>query len=184
MTFIEIFLTAVSLSLDAVAVAVAAGAINHLSFKNIFKISVFFGGFQMIMPILGLVLGTGFKEYFFQYGSLIGFIALFALGLKMLHESLTKPDTDVVDKEKHITQLKVLFVLAFSTSVDALVIGITYAFVQVNLLVALSTIGIITFILCFLGAYLGSKGRNLFGNKVEIIGALILIVLSFKILLY
>lgn len=184
MSLFEVILTAISLSLDAVAVSVAAGALRQLSAQQTLKIAFFFGGFQCVMPLIGWALGYNFAEYFSRYGAVIGFVTLFALGCKMLYESLKKPDKQEIDNERHITETKILSVLALATSIDALVIGITFNFVSVNILLASSIIGLITFFFCIFGVYFGGKSRQLFGNRIEIIGAVILILLAFKILLF
>ncbi len=183
MSFLEIILTALSLSLDATAVSIAAGALNKISIKQAFKIAAFFGIFQLVMPIIGWEIGSSFKEYILNYSNIIGFIALLALGSKMFYEAIKKTNEEEINNEKHITQNKVLLLLAITTSIDALVVGITFNFLNVNIPLAVITIGIITFFLCLGGVYVGKRGRNIAGNKIEIVGALILIALAFKILL-
>lgn len=184
MSFLEIILTAISLSLDAVAVSVAAAALRPIRAQQALKIAFFFGGFQLVMPLVGWAVGSNFKEYLANYSNIIGFVALFALGGKMLYEAIKKPDKEKEEDEKHITDTKILSILAITTSIDALVVGITFNFIPVNIPVAVITIGLITFFLCLGGVYIGTKGRHLMGNKIELAGALILIALSFKILLF
>ncbi|OGH69102.1 MAG: hypothetical protein A3I29_04570 [Candidatus Magasanikbacteria bacterium RIFCSPLOWO2_02_FULL_44_11] len=184
MSLFEIILTAISLSLDAVAVSIAAGAMRQLSIKQALKVGFFFGAFQGVMPLVGWVLGYNFADYFSRFGALIGFIALFTLGCKLLYESLKKPNKQEINKERHITETKILSILALTTSMDALVIGITFNFIFVNIPLASSIIGLITFLFCILGIYFGKKSRQLLGNRIEIVGAVILMLLAFKILLF
>jgi putative Mn2+ efflux pump MntP len=184
MNFTELLLTAFSLSLDAVAVSIAASALKHLTLKDALKISFSFGLFQSIMPLLGLWAGSIFAETLLKYGTIIGFVALFGLGLKMLKESIHKPDKEEIEEEKHLTDPYVLLTVSVATSIDALVIGLTFNFVKVNVASAVSLIGLVTFALCLFGTYIGHKGRSLAGNKIEIIGALILIAIAFKILIF
>ncbi|MFA6105653.1 MAG: manganese efflux pump [Patescibacteria group bacterium] len=184
MSLLEMILTGISLSLDAVAISIAASILHRLTFKQTLKIALFFGGFQFFMPIIGLALGFGFKSNLVKYGNIIGFLMLFSLGCKMAFESFKKTSQDELNKEKHLAETKVLTLLAITTSIDALVVGITFNFIKINTLLASSIIGLITFILCLVGICFGTKNRHLFGNKIELIGAIILIILAFKILLY
>lgn len=183
MTIIEIFLTGFSLSLDAVAVAIAASALNRNTRKQALKIALFFGLFQAFMPLVGWGLGFGFKEYVEAYGSIIGFILLFGVGLNMLKETLSSETEEDVKKERHLSETKVLTVMAFATSIDALVVGITFNFVKVSVPFAVTVIGIVTFILSLFALYVGGKYKHSPGKKIEIFGALILIGLAIKILM-
>lgn len=184
MSILEIILTAIGLSLDAVAVSVAAAVLQHLKLKDALKIALFFGGFQLAMPLLGFALASGFKEYFFNYGNIIGFVALFTLGSKMFYEALKKSDKDEFKNKGSLTNTRVLTLLAVTTSIDALVVGVTFNFIPVNIPLAVSVIGGITFCFCLLGVYIGSKSRELLGNRIEFFGAAVLMLLAFKILLY
>lgn len=179
----EIFLTAVSLSLDAVAVAVAAGTLSKIRIKQALKIAAFFGGFQFMMPLIGWGIGYNFTGYL-KYGNVIGFVALLLVGIKMLAEAIKKTDGEDIEKERHITQLKILILLAITTSIDALIIGLTFNFIKVNVWSAVSIIGLVTFFLSLIGVYLGERSKKLVGNRIEIFGSLILIILAFKILLF
>lgn len=183
MTLTEIILIAFSLSLDAVAVALAAGALHSMTFKQAMKIALFFGAFQLLMPLVGWALGLGFGGYAKAYGNIIGFLLLLGVGLNMLRETYKKEKNEDIKHERHLAETKVLVVMAIATSIDALVVGVTFNFISVNVPLAVCLIGIITLVLSFLAVYVGGKSKHLVGNrKVEVIGALIIIGLAFKIL--
>lgn len=181
MSFIEIFLIAVSLALDAVVVSVGAGALVGMNKRGALKIALYFGAFQAAMPLIGYLAGLGFREYVATYGHIIGFLLLLAVGLKMLWETFKKED---VEAERHIMSTRTLTLLAVATSIDALVIGITFNFVPVHLPVAIAVIGVVTFVLSYMGVLIGKRSRHLLGTKFEIVGAVILIGLAFKVLLF
>ena len=179
MSFLELFSIALSLSLDVAIVCLAASALRRPSLRNALFVPGVFAFFHAVMPLLGLGLGIGFKEYLASYGHLIGFTLLMFVGLKMLRESFSTDEGDVA----HITRPATLFLLALATSIDALVIGFTFNFVTVDLPLAIALIGGITFIAGLLGMYLGNKGSLVLGNRVQTLGAVVLIVLAFKVLL-
>jgi len=179
MSFFEILLIAVSLALDAAIVAVGAGALARIKTGTALKIAIVFGVFQAAMPVLGLLLGLGFREYLLAYGHIIGFVLLVLVGGKMLLEAFEEEDTE---HEKDITRWPTLVFLAVATSIDAFVIGITFNFIPINIPLAISAIGIVTFLMALAGVYVGKKGKHLLGNRIELVGALVLIALAFKIL--
>lgn len=181
MSLLDIFLIAVSLSLDAVAVALTIGVLNGFKVKDMFKVGFFFGAFQAVMPLLGWLAGYSFKGVFEEYGHFIGFGLLLLVGLKMLYESFKKEEEG---EEKNLLSNKVLTMLAVATSIDALVVGITFNFVSVNVAIAVVVIGLVTFVLSAFGVYLGAKSKDLVNVKLEIGGAIVLILLAFKILLF
>jgi putative Mn2+ efflux pump MntP len=180
MSLLEIFLIAASLALDAAIVAVGAGALAHVRTRTALKVALFFGAFQAFMPLLGLLLGLGFRDYLLAYGHIVGFVLLLIVGGKMLLDSFGEEDTE---REKDITRMPTLLLLAIATSIDAFVVGITFNFVSVNVPVAIAVIGIVTFLMALGGVYLGKRGKHLLGNRIELAGALVLIALAFKILL-
>jgi putative Mn2+ efflux pump MntP len=182
MTLTEIFLTGFSLSLDAVTIAIAAGAIHRVTHRQAVKIAFFFGAFQLFMPLIGWAFGFGFKTYLDAYGNIIGFALLAGIGLNMLRETFKKETSADRDHERHLAETKILAMMAVATSIDALVVGITFNFVTVNVPLAVSIIGIVTFVLSLGAVYVGTKFKNAAGNHIEAIGALILIALAFKIL--
>ena len=180
MSLLEILLIAVSLALDAVVVSVGAGAIKGITRSNALRIALCFGAFQAFMPLLGFFLGLSFREYVSAYGNIVGFVLLLLVGLKMLWETFEQDK----DEEKNILQTRILLLMAVATSIDALVVGITFNFVVVNVPLAVAIIGIVTFALSYLGVLAGKKSRNLLGAKIEAIGAIVLIGLAFKILFF
>jgi len=180
MSFVEILLLAVSLSLDAAIVAVGAGTLARVKPFAAFRIALLFGAFHVLMPVLGLLLGYGFREYLSAYGHIVGAGLLFIVGVQMLWESFQKEDTE---REKDILHIRTLLVLAVATSIDAFVVGVTFNFIPVHIPVAIGTISATAFLLSFFGVYLGRRGKHLLGNRIEILGALAIFLLAFKILL-
>ncbi len=180
MSILEILLIAVSLALDAVVVSVGAGALASMNKRGALKIALYFGAFQAAMPLIGYLAGLGFRDYVAAYGHIIGFLLLLAVGLKMLWETFKKEDEGA---ERNIMRTRTLTLLAVATSIDALVVGITFNFVPVHIPVAVATIGLVTFVLSYIGVLVGKKSRHLLGTKFEAVGAIILIGLACKILL-
>lgn len=180
MSFPEILLIAISVALDAAVVAVGAGVLARVGWVRTLKIAGFFGGFQVLMPLLGFLLGSGFREPLLAYGHIIGFVLLMLVGGKMVLEAFETEDTE---QERDIAHTKTLLFLAFATSIDAFVVGVTFNFIDIHLLLALTTIGVVTFLMALLGVYIGKKGKHLLGNRVELVGATIIILLAFKVLL-
>ncbi len=184
MSFVDILLTAFSLSLDAVALAAAAAALKQIEVADALKIAFFFGGFQLVMPLIGWALGLGVASYVVQYGHIVGFVLLVCVGIKMLYEALRKKDSDDVKNESHLAETSTLIVMAVATSIDALVVGATFSFVPVNLPIAVSVIGAVTFLLSLAAIQFGKVIHRYVGNEIELGGGLVLIVLAFKILLF
>jgi len=179
MSFGTILLIAVALSFDAIAVAAANGAHHHrMSFGSALRIAIFFGVFQMLMPIIGWMLGDALQQVFTQFDHWVAFILLFGLGVKMVIESF---DTNK-EKSTDANSLKVLILLSIATSIDALVVGMTFAFVPVNKFLAVTTIGATTLLLSLLAVYLGKKCGERWGKRSEMLGGVILIAIGIKIL--
>ena len=178
MGVLELFSIAFSLAIDAAVVCLAASAAHKPTLRNALFVPAVFAVFHAVMPAIGLLLGLGFREYLAAYGHFIGFALILFVGLKMLKDSFSTDEGDV----ERIMRPATLFVLALATSVDALVIGFTFNFVTVNLWLAVSLIGGITFAAGLLGMYLGNKGTLVLGNRVQTIGAFVLIGLAIKIL--
>ncbi|MFA6027876.1 MAG: manganese efflux pump MntP family protein [Patescibacteria group bacterium] len=180
MSLLNIFLIAISLSFDAMAVAAAYGAmVSKIKISKAIKIAFFFGFFQMLMPIIGWLIGSGLEKFITSFDHWVAFFLLTAIGVKMIIESFK------IEKEKQadITSLKILLLLAIATSIDALVVGITFALIVMNIWLASAIIGAITFTLSLLAVYMGKKFGDLIGKKAELIGGLILIGIGVKILL-
>jgi len=178
MGFLELLTIALSLAIDVAVVCLAASAAHKPTLRNALIVSGVFALFHALMPLVGLGLGLGFREYLAAYGHYIGFALLLFVGLKMLKESLSTDEGDV----EHIMHPATLMVLALATSIDALVIGFTFNFVEVNIALAVSLIGGVTLAAGLLGMYLGNKGTLVLGNRVQLVGAFVLIGLAFKIL--
>lgn len=180
MELTEMVLISIGLAMDAFAVSVCKGlCMKKMSWKKALIIGCYFGFFQMIMPILGYLLGIGFSDLVESIDHWIAFILLGFIGTKMIYETFKKEETinDNVD-------FKTMSILGIATSIDALAVGITYACLDTaNLWEAFTMIGIITLILCILGVKIGNKFGYKYGNKAELLGGMILIFIGTKTLL-
>lgn len=180
----ELLLLAAGLAMDAFAVAVCEGVgMKKFNWKRAFIIALFFGGFQALMPLIGWVLGTGFEKYITAFDHWIAFGLLVFLGIKMLVEGIRKKEENNCCREEDKLNLKQLFIMAVATSIDALAVGITFAFLQTEIISAISVIGALTFAISFSGVFIGSKAGTKFSNRAEIAGGVILILIGVKILL-
>lgn len=180
MGLIELFLIAVGLSMDAFAVSVCKGlAMPKCTFKKAAIVGLWFGGFQALMPAIGYVLGAQFQETIASIDHWIAFVLLALIGGNMVHEAL---DNDEEEADASL-DVKTMFLLAVATSIDALAIGITFAFLKVSIIPAVCFIGIVTFIISFAGVKIGNVFGARYKNKAEIVGGVILILLGLKILL-
>ena len=180
MGLIELFLIAVGLSMDAFAVSVCKGlAMPKCTFKKAAIVGLWFGGFQALMPAIGYILGAQFQETIASIDHWIAFILLALIGGNMIHEAL---DNDEEEADASL-DVKTMFLLAVATSIDALAIGITFAFLKVNIIPAVCFIGSVTFIISFAGVKIGNVFGARYKNKAEIVGGVILILLGLKILL-
>ena len=180
MGLIELFLIAVGLSMDAFAVSVCKGlAMPKCTFKKAAIVGLWFGGFQALMPAIGYILGAQFHEAIASIDHWIAFVLLALIGGNMIHEAL---DNDEEEADASL-DVKPMFLLAVATSIDALAIGITFAFLKVNIIPAVCFIGIVTFIISFAGVKIGNVFGARYKNKAEIVGGVILILLGLKILL-
>jgi len=182
---IELLLIGVGLSMDAFAVAVCKGlAMRKVNKKQAVVIGLFFGGFQALMPFVGWLLGSQFEKYITSIDHWIAFILLGIIGGKMIVESV-KPDKedDEVKEMDAPLDLKEMFVLAVATSIDALAVGITFAFLDYPIVEAITVIGITTFVISIGGVYVGNFFGNKYEKKAEFVGGLILVLLGVRILL-
>ena len=180
MGLIELFLIAVGLSMDAFAVSVCKGlAMPKCTFKKAAIVGLWFGGFQALMPAIGYILGAQFQETIASIDHWIAFVLLALIGGNMIREAL---DNDEEEADASL-DVKTMFLLAVATSIDALAIGITFAFLKVNIIPAVCFIGIVTFIISFVGVKIGNVFGARYKNKAEIVGGVILILLGLKILL-
>ncbi|MGL5328038.1 MAG: manganese efflux pump MntP family protein [Peptostreptococcaceae bacterium] len=176
---------AVGVSMDAFAVAVCKGlSMKKVTFKKAAIVGLYFGGFQGAMPLIGYFLGVQFKDYIINIDHWIAFILLGFLGVKMIQEAFSKDDDDdVFQSEREMLSVKNMIVLAIATSIDALAVGITLAFLQVDIVPAVLFIGIVTFILSMIGVKIGNVFGSKYKSKAEFAGGLILICIGTKILL-
>lgn len=178
---ISIILIAVGLSMDAFAVSITSGCtIRCLKIRHAFRIALFFGFFQALMPVLGWLAGIGLKQYVESFDHWIAFALLAFIGGKMIYEALWIRE---VEKKCDPLNLYVLLGLAVATSIDALAVGITFAFLKVAIITPAFLIGIITFSISLGGVFLGNRIGDRLGSKVEVLGGLILIGIGVRILL-
>ena len=183
MGIFELFLIGVGLSMDAFAVSVCKGLnMRKLNKIHCFVIALFFGGFQALMPLIGWLLGKQFEQYITSIDHWIAFFLLAVIGGKMAIEALKGEEEEVCKEEKRL-DIKELFLLAIATSIDALAVGITFAFLQVRILPAISIIGCTTFLLSVIGVVVGNMFGSRYKNKAEFCGGVILILIGLKILL-
>jgi len=183
MGFIELMLIATGLSMDASAVALCKGLkMRWLNYKHAFIVAVFFGGFQAAMPLIGWLLGKQFEKYIVSVDHWIALILLSYIGIKMIRESYRKDDSCCISCET-VLDIKELVMLSIATSLDALAVGITFAFLRVSILPSIALIGIITFVLSFISVAVGNRFGIKFKSKAEFVGGIILIAIGLKILL-
>lgn len=179
MTLFEIVLVGVGLSMDAFAVSICKGlSMKKLKWKNAVIVGAYFGIFQAIMPLSGYLLGTTFSDLVISIDHWIAFILLAVIGGKMLKEAYSNNEEDENDN----FDFKTMLVLAIATSIDALAIGITFAFFEINIIKAISIIGFLTFTISAIGVIIGNKFGHKFQGKAEIVGGAILILIGLKIL--
>ena len=182
--FIELLLMGVGLAMDAFAVSICKGlGMKKVNKKQAVVIGVFFGGFQTLMPLIGWILGKQFERYITSVDHWIAFIMLGFIGGKMIVESLKKEEEEERKKSDKPLDLKEMFILAIATSIDALAIGITFAFLGTPIIEAIAIIGIVTFLISIGGVYVGNFFGSKYKNKAEFAGGLILVLLGIKILL-
>lgn len=180
MSLFTLFVTAVGLSMDAFAVSICKGlAMKKLSVKKALIIGLWFGGFQALMPTVGYLLGTRFESYVTAIDHWIAFALLVLIGANMVKEALSKEEDTANDS----VDVKTMFLLAVATSIDALAVGVTYAFLQVQIVPAVSFIGVITFSLSIVGVEIGNVFGLKYKSKAEMTGGIILILMGTKILL-
>jgi putative Mn2+ efflux pump MntP len=181
MELITIIIIAVGLAMDAFAVSIVSGAAyRQLNIKHAFRLALFFGGFQAFMPLIGFLAGLTLKQHIANYDHWVAFALLTAVGAKMIYES-----TKIKPAEENLEPLNILVLLALSvaTSIDALAVGITLSLLRIPIVLAVVVIGMVTFLLSYIGAFIGKNFGHFFENKIEALGGFILIGIGFKILL-
>jgi putative Mn2+ efflux pump MntP len=180
MSIIELFLIALALSMDAFAVAVCLGLRHKATLRNMLTAGAYFGTFQMIMPLIGYFAATFFVDTISEYDHWIAFILLSFLGTRMIMGGL-RGNESLHDGTS--MRFGVMLPLAVATSIDALVVGISFAVISVNIVHAVVIIGVVTFALVMLGVRIGEAFGARVGSKAELAGGAILIVIGIKILL-
>lgn len=183
--FVELFLLGVGLSMDAFAVSVCKGlGMRKLDKKQALIIGLYFGGFQALMPLIGWLLGSQFQQYITSIDHWIAFILLGFIGGKMMVEAVREwNEEETVEVMDAPIDHKNMFVLAVATSIDALAVGITFAFLNTPIIEAITIIGITTMVLSIIGVIVGNFFGSRYKSKAEFIGGLILVLLGLKILL-
>ena len=182
MTFLPLFLIALGVSADAFAVALTKGLhMRRFNLRHAVIIALTFGLFQAVMPLIGWLLGTQFARYITEFDHWVAFALLLLVGGKMLWEAFSSHE----DTERDFDRLDVrqLIVLAVATSIDALAVGITFAFVEVSIGWAVALIGVTTAVLAFVGVVVGRRVGARFGKPAEIVGGVVLILIGTRILL-
>lgn len=181
MSALELFILAVGLSMDAFAVSVCKGlAMKKITLKKSFIVGLYFGIFQAGMPLIGYFLGSAFSEKISSIDHWIAFALLSLIGVSMIKEALSKDEEELEDAE---LGFKNMSVLAIATSIDALAVGVTFAFLKVSIIPAVSFIGMTTLVLSMIGVKIGNIFGTKYKSKAEIVGGIILICMGIKILL-
>jgi putative Mn2+ efflux pump MntP len=179
MSILELFILAVGLSMDAFAVSVCKGlSLGKIKPKHMCIAGAWFGGFQALMPLIGYFLGSFFAEMIEKYDHWVAFVLLAIIGGNMIKESFCKDEK--VDSSMDV---KSMLLLAIATSIDALAVGVTFAFLQVQIVPAVSFIGVITFIFSAVGVKIGSLFGTKYKSKAELFGGIVLVLIGIKILL-
>lgn len=179
MSLIELFILALGLSMDAFAVSVCKGlSLGKIKVKHMCIAGAWFGGFQALMPLIGYLLGSIFADKITMYSHWIAFILLVIIGINMIREAFGEEEK--MDSNMGISTM---FLLAVATSIDALAVGVSFAFLNVNIIYAVTFIGITTFVCSAAGIKIGSIFGERYKSKAEVCGGVILIFIGLKILL-
>lgn len=178
----ELLLIGISLSMDAFAVSVCKGlSMKTIHRKGTLITGLYFGGFQALMPLIGWALGKQFEKYIVAVDHWIAFLLLAFIGVNMIREALSEEGESC--PASYTLDHRELFMLAIATSIDALAVGITFAFLQVDIIPAVSIIGCTTFILSIVGVVIGHRFGSKYQQRAAIAGGVILIAIGLKILL-
>lgn len=177
----ELFIIAVGLSMDAFAVSICKGlSVCKVRPKNALAVALWFGGFQALMPVLGYFLGVSFADFVSTVDHWIAFVLLGIIGGKMLIESFDKDESCEVNPD---FTFRTMLAMAIATSIDALAVGVSFAFLKVNIWAAVMLIGLTTGLLSAAGIYLGNVFGSRYKAKAEFVGGFILMAMGLKILL-
>ena len=181
MGFLELFLIGVGQSMDAFAVAICQGlSMTRIKWGHALTVGLYFGGFQALMPMLGFLLGYKFESFITNIDHWIAFVLLAIIGGNMIREALGK---DEDDKENDDFSFRAMLPLAVATSIDALAVGISFAFLGVDIVTAALLIGATTFVLSGAGIFVGNIFGSKYKSKAELAGGIVLILIGAKILL-
>lgn len=185
MSFIELLIIAIGLSMDAFAVSIGKGlSLQKIKLSHALKVGLWFGGFQALMPLMGYLLGSTFADIVSAYDHWVAFVLLAIIGGNMIKEYLEKDDDcECNKKEKNCFGFTTMFTLAVATSIDALAVGVTFAFFKVAIIPAIITIGITTFLFSVAGLKIGNIFGCKYKSQAELFGGIILILIGLKILL-
>lgn len=179
---IQAIMLGIGLAMDAFSVSVSDGILlGRVRLSQAVKIAFFFGLFQFLMPVIGYLAGSTFAGIIEAFDHWVGFALLAVIGGKMIYEAISGED-EAASTDNPLG-FKTLLLLAVATSIDALAVGVTFATINTPVLISSAIIGIVTFLISAVGVFLGSKCGNIFGNKAEIAGGVILILIGTKILL-
>ncbi|MBQ6878172.1 MAG: manganese efflux pump [Oscillospiraceae bacterium] len=179
MSIAELILIGISLSMDAFAVSICKGlSVGKIKPRHMITAGLWFGGFQALMPFIGYLLGSTFEHYITSIDHWVAFILLGIIGFNMIKESREEES-----EQDSSFGFKAMFILAVATSIDALAVGITFAFLKVDILPAITIIGITTFLFSFAGIKIGSVFGDKYKSKAEFFGGAVLIALGTKILI-
>lgn len=177
---LELILLSVGLAMDAFAVSVCKGlALQKIRIKHMLICGAWFGGFQALMPLLGWLLGSRFSRYIEKFDHWIAFILLALIGANMIREAVSGKEEDVDSSLK----FGEMFLMAVATSIDALAVGVSFAFLNVSIVPAVTCIGVITFVISAIGVKIGSIFGARYKARAEIAGGVILIIIGLRILL-
>jgi len=192
MSFIALIITAFALSMDAFAVSITKGmTIKNLKKSTGIKMALAFGLFQGGMPLIGWLLGISFESYIKSIDHWVAFILLGFIGFNMIKGFFDdRKEKDINEAEVAISSAtieedlsnKEIIMLAIATSIDALAVGISFAFLSVSIVPAASIICIVTFLVCLIGVFLGNKLGDIFNGYAELVGGIVLILIGFNIL--
>ena len=178
MSILEIIISSIGLGMDAFAVAVGIGlSMKEFKMKSGIIVGLYFGLFQAIMPFIGYEIGSFFEKIIISIDHWVIFGLLSIIGINMIKESR---EDNLYSSD---ISFKSMIPVAIATSIDALAVGITMSFLKVNIILVILSIGIITFIMSFIGAWLGNKAGSKYEKKAQILGGIILIIIGIKILI-
>ncbi len=181
MSFLDIFILGIALSMDAFAVALCKGLKlnNTVKIKDCVIVGLWFGVFQGLMPLIGYLLGVNFSEIVGKYDDLIAFLLLCVIGISMIKEGFDKGDSC----DNYSMKFKEMLLLSIATSIDALAVGVTFAFLHANIIYSIIIIGVTTFVFSAMAVKIGSMFGSKLKSKAEIFGGVTLIIIGVKILI-